>query len=369
MKSLEKNEIKKENNDDELNIDKIQLKHVNNIEAYSINPNNNSFVTFLSSFTDVQYLIFISKNDYIVSYDLNSGQKLAEIYVSKAKELKRLEHLVDKKNKRDLLMIYYFLPNSLTIFDIRNWSTVLFLEKINTKYDLINFACFFYYIKTNECLIISSNDIINYIKLYLFPYKIRYVKNYSRWSSNLIVLNLKGKIKKQIKNSNVNTSYIKTYYNAKNGKTFIIALSNKSIKSYDYENNSLYQIYYNKDVEGYSIIDIIKTKEGVLQLISSSAAYGLILIWNFNKGHLLNQIQLEEKYFSMFFYNERILYIGTMNGNIIIMDILSQVKKKLNNMHGNYINCINKFFHKKEGKCLITQGNDNIIKIYRIISD
>ena len=350
MKKLEKNGIKNINNNDELNIDKIQLNHVKNIEAYSINPYNNSFITFFSSFSDIQYLIFVSKDNYLISYNLNSNQNLAQIYVNQAKDIKRLEHIEDKKNKRDLLMTYFFLPNSLTIYDIKNWSIVLFLEKIHPNFDLINFATFFYYIKDNECFIITSND------------------NYPRRSSNLLVLDLNGKTKKEINNSDVNNSYIKIYYNDKNDKTYIVALNNKIIKSFDYENNTLYQKYFNKGIEGYSLMDIIKTKDGVIQLISSCAAYGFILIWNFDTGVLLNQIKIDEKFFTMFFYNERILFIGTMTGNIIIMDILSQVNKKMNNIHGNYINCINKFFHKKEGKYLITQGNDNIIKIYKINS-
>ena len=247
-------------------------------------------------------------------------------------------------------MVYFFLPNSLTIYDIKNWTTVLFLEKINPNYNLINFATFFYYNKENEYFIITSND------------------KYTRGDTNLMVLDLNGKVKKENKNIDVLTLYIKTYYNDNNDKTYIMVLNNKNIKSFDYENNSLYQKYFNKDIKGYSLMDIIKTKDGVIQLITSCAAYGLILIWNFDTGYILNQIQINEKFFTMFFYNERVLFIGTMTGNIIIMDILSQINNSIYGVHGNYINCINKFCDKKEGKYLITQGNDNVIKIYKIKS-
>ena len=43
-----------------------------------------------------------------------------------------------------------------------------------------------------------------------------------------------------------------------------------------------------------------------------------------------------------------------MQGNIILMDLLSQENKKFEKMQGNYISCIKSFFHKKEEKCHYT---------------
>ena len=80
----------------------------------------------------------------------------------------------------------------------------------------------------------------------------------------------------------------------------------------------------------------------------------------------MNKINIEEKFFSMFLNNERSLFIGSMKGNLIIIDLLSQETKKFEKIHKNYISCINSFFHKKKGKCLITHGNDNFIKIFKI---
>ena len=180
---------------------------------------------------------------------------------------------------------------------------------------------------------------------------------------------MKGNIKQEIKNSNENTFCVKTYYDEANSKTFIIAMNKKYIKSYDFDNNTLYKKYSEIGIEGYSNMEIIKTKEGIIQLIISCAAYGLILIWNFNSGILLNKIKTGKKFFTMFLYNEKILFIGTMKGELILMDLLSQEEKKMENMHGNYINCINTFIHKTEENYLVTQGNDNIIKIYKIIFD
>ena len=243
----------------------------------------------------------------------------------------------------------YNLLNSLKIYDIKNWNIILTIDKVN-NYGVLHSACFLHYIKENVCYIITSND--NYVK-----------------PDNIKIYDLKGNIKQEIKNSNENTFCVKTYYDEANSKTFIIAMNKNYIKSYDFDNNTLYKKYSEKGIEGYSNMEIIKTKEGIIQLIISCAAYGLILIWNFNSGILLNKIKTGKKFFTMYLYNEKILFIGTMKGELILMDLLSQEEKKIENIHENYINCINTFFHKNEENCLVTQGNDNIIKIYKIIFD
>ena len=86
----------------------------------------------------------------------------------------------------------------------------------------------------------------------------------------------------------------------------------------------------------------------------------------FHSGNLLNEIHIGEKFFTMYLYNERSLFIGSLKGNLILIDLLSQETKNFGKMHTNYISCINSFYHKTKGKCLITHGNDNLIKIFKI---
>ena len=47
------------NNHININIDKIQLTTIKNIEAYCINPYNNSFAIFNSPFSGINYLIYV----------------------------------------------------------------------------------------------------------------------------------------------------------------------------------------------------------------------------------------------------------------------------------------------------------------------
>ena len=346
LKNIEKNSILSIS---DLNIENIQLQEIKCIEAYSINPYYNSFIIFTSPCNNIQYLIFITKNNSIISYNLDTNIILSEIKEFQSQNIMRLDYIFDKKNKRDLLMAYCLL-NCIIIYDIRNWNIIISLEKVN-DFGVLNSACFLFDKRDEEIFIITSND------------------NYSVRANSLKIYDLAGKLIKEIKNSNENTFCIKTYYNKKIDKVFIIALNNKYIKSYDYESNTLYNKYYEKGFEFFSNFDIINNEKEVIHLISYSTAFRFILIWNFETGYLLNKIKIEEKFFTFFLYNERILFTGGISGNIIIMDLLSKKTKKIEKLHGNYINCINKFIHKKEGNCLVTQGNDNIIKIFRIISD
>ena len=259
----------------------------------------------------------------------------------------KFDYIFDKKNKRDLLMIYN-LFHFIRIFDIKNWNIILTINENN--FGTLKSACFLHYIKDNEYFIISSNDSSTK------PTKIK-------------IYDFNGKIKKEIENSNENSFFLKTYYEEKNRKTFIVSVNKKWIKSYDYEKNIIYKKYYEKGIEDYSHLEIIKTKDEVIQLITSCAVYDLILIFNFDTGNLLNKIKIEEKFFTMYLYSEKILFIGTLKGSLILMNLLSQEKKKFEKIHGNFICSINSFNHKREGKCLVTQANNNIIKIYKIIND
>ena len=304
IKQLENNNKKDKNENNntflDININKFDLKLIKSIEAFSINPYNNSFIIFNSFCNNIEYLMI------------------------------------------------YNLFHFIRIFDIKNWNIILTINENN--FGTLKSACFLHYIKDNEYFIISSNDSSTK------PTKIK-------------IYDFNGKIKKEIENSNENSFFVKTYYEEKNRKTFIVSVNKKWIKSYDFEKNIIYKKYYEKGIEGYSNLEIIKTKDEVIQLITSCAAYDLILIFNFDTGNLLNKIEMEEKFFTMYLYSEKILFIGTLKGSLIIMNLLSQEKKKFEKIHGNFICSINSFTHKKEGKCLVTQANDNIIKIYKIIND
>ena len=296
LKNIENNNsIKEIQNIKDLKINKVELKLIKSIEAYSINPYNNSFIIFNSPLSKIQYLVFATKEKNIISYDLNSNQVLARI--NQSEDIMRFEYIFDKKNRRDLLMAYNLL-NYLKIYDIKNWNIIIKIDKVN-HLGILNSACFLHYIKENEYFIITSND--NYIK-----------------PDNIKVYDLKGNIKQEIENSNQNTFCVKTFYDKSNSKTFIIAMMKSFIKSYDFDNNTLYKKYSEVGVEGYSNMEITKTKEGIIKLITSCAAYGLILIWNFNSRALLNKIITGEKFFTFFLYNEKTLFIGTMKGALII---------------------------------------------------
>ena len=117
------------NNHININIDKIQLTTIKNIEAYCINPYNNSFAIFNSPFSGINYLIYVNNINQIISYDIDTEQIVTKIDESQNKEIKALEYILDKKNKRDLLMLIFRLFNNIIIYNIKNWEVVINIDK------------------------------------------------------------------------------------------------------------------------------------------------------------------------------------------------------------------------------------------------
>ena len=251
-------------------------------------------------------------------------------------------HFLDKKNKKDLVMSISTL-NVLKIWDAKNWECILHLSKIN-KNGLLSSACF---LKNNnqECLIVTSNS------------------NYTVGTEKIKIFNLKGEIIKKIKNSNEDTLYIDTYYEKEQSKTYIIVCIKNYIKSYDYDDNKLYQKYSEKkDGHHYSAF-VIKT-DGIVKLIESCIIDGCIRIWNFHHGNILFKINTNMKVCSLCLWNYKYLISGSLDGKLLIIDLLNQIIIKTIDAHKNWINCIRKFKNNNFGEFLITQGFDDQIQIW-----
>lgn len=161
LKNIEKNSILSIS---DLNIENIQLQEIKCIEAYSINPYYNSFIIFTSPCNNIQYLIFITKNNSIISYNLDTNIILSEIKEFQSQNIMRLDYIFDKKNKRDLLMAYCLL-NCIIIYDIRNWNIIISLEKVN-DFGVLNSACFLFDKRDEEIFIILYFLYIYYLIIY-----------------------------------------------------------------------------------------------------------------------------------------------------------------------------------------------------------
>ena len=321
--------------------DNLNIKSIISIKAFTRNPKENTFSLF-NSIDDILILIYSTKEYSIISHNINNNKKMIEVKNAHDDDIIGFNHFLDNKNKKDLIMSISAL-NFLKIWDTKNWECILHLSKINNN-GLLSSACFLKN-NINECFIITSNS------------------NYGVGTEKIKIFNLEGKIIKELTNSNEDTSYVDTYYEDEKSKIYIIVCIKYYIKSYDYSENKLYHKYSEKK-EGHHYSAFINKTEGIVKLIESCIVDGFIRIWNFHHGNLLCKINTNMKVCSLCLWNYKYLISGSLDGKILIIDLLNQIVIKTIEGHKNWINCIRKFKNNKYGECLITQGFDDQIQIW-----
>ena len=241
---------------------------------YLINDSYYEFILYNSilifkSINDYLYLIYTNKFS-IIRFDLINEKKINEIKNAHIDEhVKSLRHLLDKNNKRDLILSVSS-TNVVKVWDIKNFECLLNLEKVNND-SFINSACFLNY--KNEIYILSSNS-----QIYI--------------AEQIKVYNLKGNIIQKINDSNDNIYFIDIYYDNELSNIYILISSKKYCKSFNFKQNRLYHKYSTIDNQTSFGLNIIKDKETKLL---SSDSFGNINIWNFHSGLILKKICINNK--------------------------------------------------------------------------
>ena len=207
---------------------------------------DNIFLVF-NSIENILQLIYFNQNNFIVSLDLINKQKLSQIKNEHNKFVTNFRHYLDKRNKRDIIMATYF-DNNIKLWDNKNWECIFELKNIYDKGYLFS-ACFIKEI--NDTYIVTSNY------------------NFKDFPESIKVFDFNGNKIKEINNSREGTFFIDVYYDYNTSKNFIVTGNRKYIKSYLYEENKLYHIYYdNANFNHYSIV--FNNNEQVIKMIESS---------------------------------------------------------------------------------------------------
>ena len=311
------------------------FKEITN-DSYALFGLDNSFCIF-TSINNILYIVYSNIDYSIKAYNLINNVVEIEIKNAHNEDITNLRHFYDKIKKTDLILSISFLDNNLKVWDLINWNCLLNINKINSK-GFIKSACFLY--DNNQNFIISSNSSDNFIKE---PMK---------------VFDLNGNKVKDINDSFDDTIVIETYYDEKSSINYILTGNNRFVKSYNYNDNTVYHKYFDEDYYDHTCI-IIHDFEGIIKLIESSGD-GYIRIWNFHSGHLLNKIQASEVYlYCMCLWNNDYLFIGSREKTIILLDLKSEtIIKKIKDNNKDIIT-IKKINHPQYGECLITQGKYN----------
>ena len=184
------------------------------------------------------------------------------------------------------------------------------------------------------------------------------------WNKNIDielikVYDLKGKKIKEINNSNNTTFFIDSFYCEKLSKNFIITGNSDVINSYDFNENKKYKTYIDnektKDDDHYSIIIFIKEKEKI-ELIDSSCN-GIIRIWDFFSGSLINKIIASRSWIKgICLWDNDTLFVGCLDYSLKLVDLKKgNIIQNVKNLK-DCILTVKKIEHPKYGKCVVTQG-------------
>ena len=138
-------------------------------------------------------------------------------------------------------------------------------------------------------------------------------------------------------------------------KNFIVTGNDYYIKSYDFNQNKIYYIYFDNNIKENHINIFIEKKDEVIKLIEASEI-GIIRIWNFHSSLLLFKISFNIKINCICFWNIEYIFIGCIDKTIKLIDIKRKTIIKNYKGHNNRVVSIKKIYHPQYGDCLISQN-------------
>ena len=322
------------------------INFLNDIEndSYAYSSLDNTFTVF-KSIDNILYLIYSNKNKSIISYNLIKNNKEKQIKNAHDNYITNFRHYSDNY-KRDLIMSISNKDNNIKLWDNNSWNCLLNIKKINVN-GVLNSACFLN--NNNQLYILTSNC------------------NMNGNSESFKVYNFNGNKIKEIEDSCCDTFFIDTYYDNKSSKNYIITGNYGFIKSYDYNENILYHKYCDNDDDYGHLSIVINNNNKVIKLIESSCD-GLIRIWDFKSGELLNKINICNKLFGICLLEKDYLLVGCKDKKIKVIDTKNGILINSITGHNNFVIGIKTIYHPQYGECLISQGFDNSIKLWNNIN-
>ena len=235
--------------------------------------------------------------------------------------------------------------------------------------DLFSFYCNngslkLWNINTMECIaVIDVNRPLNSLFFMNFKNQLYIVAPFA-FDDKIVLYDLKGIKAKEIKIKNKNNRILDTnyYYEQKTQKNYFFFGGFGFLKSFDVNKNDIYKIYCNNDGIGNYQVKIYDDNK-IIKLISTGE--GLVRIWNFHSGVLLNKIKVNNKRHDtpkICIWNNEYLIGAYENYGLKILDF----------KHENYQNIsgfgdtkeAKKIIHPVYGECLLILTFHGYLKPY-----
>ena len=334
----------------ELFSNRPNYKIIKKIEDESIAGNTNyNCICVFKSIEDIYYLIYTTKDNSIISYNIITNQIINKIKNVDDEALGIFDHCLDKINHRDLLLSLFIESKIIKIWNIKNFECILKLQNFNS-----NECCDSCFLNISEQIYIITTA--NNNEIYENQDKIK-------------IYDLEGNLIKEINESNKDVTFcVITYYDKKSGINYIVTGNESDIKAYNYEKNKKYKKYivYDKHICIKSLL--IYDKEKITELIGSCSDEK-IRIWNFHTGKFLHKIKIFEDYVGFFerkinfldFENDQNIFLGCSNKTIYLLNLKYGIIIDRLCIHKGEVSFVKKFKTEKYGNILISKGGSIII--------
>jgi len=309
-----------------------------------------SFIVFKSINNQLE-LAYTTKEKSLIIYDINSKKELFKPGERHNNHITNIKHIYDKINKMDIVMTISKKDNNIKIWNVTDQKKenedIIAYEK-NFLYS----ACFLQ--DMNEIKILTSNG-----------------KNLQAYQTNekfenMKLFNLKGKLIKEINDTNDCTYFVDIYYDKNSSKIFILTGNYNYVKSYIYETDeiaSLYHKYYECN-NGIHPSVIVNTFEQKIKLIESCED-GIIRIWGFHSGDFIRKINTDNNnLYGICLWNENYIFVGSKDQNIKLIDLKNGLIIKNLEGHNGRIISFKKIILSDNTEQLYSQGLDGKIKLW-----
>jgi len=193
-------------------------------DAMDSGINNNleiNLFEIFQSIDNIPYLVYINRNNIIVFYDLNESKKSFKIKNSHDDIIWYIRYYLDEINKRDLILTISYQENNIKIWNVNNLKCIFDLESDSDTKNICSSNFLYNNNQINIIVLYEENRHYNQINIY-----------------DLNIDEIEG-----IKYFNGSTYFLKTYYNKKNNKNYIISGHYNYIISYDYNKGKQYRKY------------------------------------------------------------------------------------------------------------------------------
>jgi hypothetical protein len=315
---------------------------------YVLNKSSSCCVFESINNKDIIYLIYnvnYFSSSSIKALNIVDDEKILEIKNAHDSKIINLMHYADKVNKKDLLVSIDAL-NRIKVWDVSTWECLCYFSE-NGKYGNRNVMF------TGRAFLFFS--LINDNNNYYFMWKRLF------YNPIIEVSDIEGNVVKEITDIEINENgHIAgfLYYDNKLNKNYIVSGHIGFLQSIDFTENKIYHAYYDNGYKEKFVILNVEENNGISKLMAFSDE-GVLKIWNFHTGSLLNNIKLYDnslvlKAFlkddnNLFLLQHNVLKSVNLNNGRMEFLLKNIVPKNMNLVVMKKIN------HPKLGECFICQ--------------